>query len=113
MSRIDSLIKNGYMYIRRCKGDGNCYYRAVYYVYLETIISRGIKPFRTFIDMIIHHKENQFSKIQMDCMADIIVSICEDIYKDLLLDGKRKAYQKLFQSVLLIPSFDMVLLIIT
>ena len=108
MARINSLIQKGYKQIRRCKGDGNCYYRAVYYCYLEILISKGKNALNTFINGMRNHKKNKFSNIKIDRMFDIIVIICEQITNKLIIEGPYAAYQHLLQSVLLIPDFDMV-----
>ena len=41
---VDHLKKNcNIFYIRRIRGDGNCYYRSVGYAYFELVIKSGIK----------------------------------------------------------------------
>ena len=37
--------------IRRIYGDGNCFYRAVYYGYFEMVINKGKKAIEAIIDM--------------------------------------------------------------
>jgi hypothetical protein len=41
LAKLDEIIDRGYQCTRRCLGDGNCYYRAVYYAYFELLIKRG------------------------------------------------------------------------
>ena len=38
LALIFPILNEKFPFIRRVKGDGNCYYRAVYYRYLETLI---------------------------------------------------------------------------
>ena len=106
--KIEHLIKLGYKYIRRCRGDGNCYYRAIYYTYLEVLISKGLTLFKLFLDMLRHHDSNTLKNIKEDEMFMVLIIVCEQIYEKLLLKGIRSAHQHLFQSALLVPEFDRV-----
>ena len=98
----------GYNHIRHCVGDGNCYYRAVYYAYLETLISKGEKVMNIFIEMLKNRKYNQLKKIDKEKMFQIIIDVCEQLNAKLIMEGEKKAFQHLFQSVILIPEFDLV-----
>ncbi len=51
MAQVDNLRSKGYTALRKCRGDGNCYFRAVYFAYLETLIRKEPKYLRTFINM--------------------------------------------------------------
>ncbi len=43
--------KYGIKTVRRIRGDGNCYYRAVYYAYFELIINKGKPYLRELIEL--------------------------------------------------------------
>ena len=105
---INSLIMKGYKQIRKCRGDENCYYRAVYYAYLEILIYRGPKIFNSFKEMIQNHNINNLKKIKNENLFKIVIAITEQIYQKLILNGTKAALQHLFQSILLIPEFDTV-----
>lgn len=105
---MESLINKGYIYTRKCRGDGNCYYRAVYYAYMETLILKGPWTLSIFIHMLQHHKTNELSQIHADDMFTTLTTISAQLHSKLVLEGKRKALQHLFQSVLLVPEFDFV-----
>ena len=98
----------GYTYIRKCRGDGNCYYRAVYYAYMETLIFKGAETLFFFIKMLKQHETNGLNNIEDNNMFNILINISTQLYHELLVNGKRRALQHLFQSVLLVPEFDFV-----
>ncbi len=37
--------------LRRIRGDGNCYYRAVYYGYFELVIKKGEGALKALLDL--------------------------------------------------------------
>ena len=57
--------------------------------------------------MLKNHEHNGFDNIKVDRMFDILISICEQIRQKLIICGAKKALQHLFQSVLLVPEFDL------
>ena len=46
-------LKNKYEIkaIRKIRGDGNCYFRAVYYGYFEIVINKGIEAIEALLDL--------------------------------------------------------------
>ncbi|CCM04139.1 uncharacterized protein FIBRA_06301 [Fibroporia radiculosa] len=44
VKQIDWLIKNGYVGIRRARGDGDCFYRSLAFAYIERILFAPDKP---------------------------------------------------------------------
>jgi len=62
------------------------------------------------IDMFKKHKENGLKNINADQMFEILITICEQIYQRLVLRGAKGALQFLFQSVLLVPEFDLAII---
>jgi len=53
MSRCVKDLKNVHEItgIRRIYGDGNCFYRAVYYAYFEMVIKKGKKAIEAIANM--------------------------------------------------------------
>ena len=48
-SRLNE-IKNKIKFMRKMRGDGNCYYRAVIYLYVEKLILKGPTQINDFIE---------------------------------------------------------------
>ena len=51
VEKINSLMDKGYTSTRHCLGDGNCYYRAIYYAYFEELIKQGPRFVFAFLNM--------------------------------------------------------------
>lgn len=109
VKKIEFLMDSGYKYVRKCRGDGNCYYRAVYYSYLEVLISKGFPQFKLFLDMLRNHDSNALNRIKEEGMFEVLVAVCEQLREKLLVGGVKSALQHLFQSALLVPEFDRVI----
>lgn len=44
-------LQRKYSHIRRVRGDGNCFYRAIVYAYLERVIMIGVDGVRDLIEL--------------------------------------------------------------
>ena len=80
----------------------------MYYAYLEMLIFKGKVKLGMFIKIIKNHKTNKMNKIKEEDMFNIIITVAEQLYQKLVVDGIIAAFRHLFQSVLLIPEFDRV-----
>ncbi len=65
---IQFLAKN-YRFLRKVRGDGNCFYRAFLFGYLESLLVDYQLPERK--DLAIREHERMTGKIQ-NCMKDIV-----------------------------------------
>jgi hypothetical protein len=77
---------------------------------METLILNGAGILSVFIEMLKNHRNNGLKEIDADEMFGILIEISKQLYDQLIVGGKRKALQYLFQSVLLVPKFDFVIL---
>jgi hypothetical protein len=76
---------------------------------METLILKGVKILSAFIEMLKQHATNGLKDIKDDDMFDILITISTQLYNQLIVNGRRRALQHLFQSVLLVTEFDFVL----
>jgi len=77
---------------------------------METLILNESRVLFAFIKMLKNHRNNGLKDIDADEMFKILIQISNQLYDQLIVRGKRKALQHLFQSVLLVPEFDTVIL---
>ena len=112
---------NNYSYFRKIKGDGNCYYRAVIFKYIEMIIlNKDIKLLRSLIyDIIfncfysINDKKNQkikeFLKIgsEFEINTKYVGKILMTIYNSLKENKYEEAYKIFYISINMSRHFDM------
>ncbi|KAG0707232.1 peptidase C65 Otubain-domain-containing protein [Suillus ampliporus] len=75
VAQIDSLMRQGYTKIIRTKGDGNCFYRALAYAYLSSLIDSPnlVSSAKTVIESGSRMMEHS----SMD--ADIISTFCQPL----------------------------------
>lgn len=75
VAQIDSLMNQGYTKIIRTKGDGNCFYRALAYAYLSSLVDSPnlVYSAKSIIESGCGMMERNF----MD--ADIISTFCEPL----------------------------------
>ncbi|KAG1744369.1 peptidase C65 Otubain-domain-containing protein [Suillus lakei] len=75
VAQIDSLMNQGYTKIIRTKGDGNCFYRALAYAYLSSLVDSPnlVYSAKSVIESGSRMMEQNF----MD--ADIISTFCEPL----------------------------------
>jgi len=50
-TKVEELKKN-YSHIRKVRGDGNCFYRAMGYGYIERVIIQGEKAVKELVELI-------------------------------------------------------------
>ena len=77
---------------------------------METLILNGSEVLSVFIEMLKNHRNNGLKDIDADEMFEILIQISNQLHDQLIVGGKTKALQHLFQSVLLVPEFDTVIL---
>ncbi|KAG1803168.1 peptidase C65 Otubain-domain-containing protein [Suillus subaureus] len=75
VAQIDSLMDQGYTKIIRTKGDGNCFYRALAYAYLSSLIDSPNLVYSA--KSVIESGSRMMEKNFMD--ADIISTFCEPL----------------------------------
>ncbi|KAK0189760.1 cysteine proteinase [Armillaria mellea] len=116
VSQIDWLAANGYHYIRRTRGDGDCFYRSVAFAYVERMlhalnpadaVEKGVVALKSTLPML----ENVgFQKLVFEDFHDVLESLLLSIVtpqttgKTLNAVGLLEAFQspegKLYQSEL-------------
>jgi len=75
VAQIDSLMNQGYTQIVRTKGDGNCFYRALAYAHLSSLIDSPNLVFSA--KAVIESGSRMMEYNYMD--ADIISTFCEPL----------------------------------
>lgn len=75
MAQIDSLMNQGYTKIIRTKGDGNCFYRALAYAYLSSLVELPNLVYSA--KSVIESGCGMMERNHMD--ADIISTFCEPL----------------------------------
>lgn len=81
VSQIDWLAANGYHYIRRTRGDGDCFYRSVAFAYVERMlhalnpadaVEKGVAALKSTLPML----ENVgFQKLVFEDFHDVLESL--------------------------------------
>ena len=111
---------------RKIKGDGNCFYRAVIFAFLENILFEKNVYLLKFICLEVHKKLNRNNPLlnclpsnlkDVYCKVDdnffdityIICQIIESINNKNEIKCTKKAYEILFQSLIQFDEFDMTL----
>ncbi|KAG2107718.1 peptidase C65 Otubain-domain-containing protein [Suillus discolor] len=75
VAQIDSLLNRGYTKIIRTKGDGNCFYRALAYAYLSSLVDSPNLVYAA--KSVIESGSRMMERNFMD--ADIISTFCEPL----------------------------------
>lgn len=90
----------------KCKADGNCYYRALGYAYIEKLVVSGASYLKDFRERII--KQDAPYKCKDAISIRVLDGYLKQLYEKHIKEGCEKALKLLFRMMLFSEHFDRV-----
>ncbi|KAI9454268.1 peptidase C65 Otubain-domain-containing protein [Russula earlei] len=80
--QIDYLIDQGYVGIRRSRGDGDCFYRSLAFAYIERIFDQEDR--KAAVEATMSTLEGFLPKLREAGFEDLVIDDCYEVPRDLV-----------------------------